>query len=270
MAHLSIFDCLQQRKMVLINTAMPQLGSKASQLLGRYFIAATLNAAFARAAIPKSQWTPAFLIIDEFQDFADEAKTPELLRLAREYNLGVIIAHQNMFCAELNDDIRNAISTNTSIKYASSPEGGDLNYMARDMRCDPDFLKTMTKQGSIAKFACSVRGMNLTHPFIDKVELGYIDRWPKMPSDRYELAKEAQRDALKADPKPEPSKSPVLVPLSMRDEPQREPTPTKQRTPEQTLTPPAKPPVPQPTPKSTPTDPHTGDHTEPASKWGDQ
>ena len=98
---LSIFDCLQQRKMVLINTAMPQLGSKASQLLGRYFIAATLNAAFARAAIPKSQWTPAFLIIDEFQDFADEAKTPELLRLAREYNLGVIIAHQNMFCAEL-------------------------------------------------------------------------------------------------------------------------------------------------------------------------
>ena len=57
---LSIFDCLQQRKIVLINTAMPQLGSKASQLLGRYFIAVTLNAAFARVAIPKSQWTPAY------------------------------------------------------------------------------------------------------------------------------------------------------------------------------------------------------------------
>jgi len=256
---LSIFDCLQERKMVLINTAMPQLGSKASQLLGRYFIAATLNAAFARAAIPKSQWTPAFLIIDEFQDFADEEKTPELLRLAREYNLGVILAHQNMFCAELNDDIRNAISTNTSIKYAASPEGGDLNYMARDMRCDPDFLKTQIKSGNIAKFACYVRGMNLTHPFSYNVELGYIDRWPKLPNDEYVRIKQIQRDWYKPDPKP--TKAPPS--LHSQDEcKQTPPEPTKPRREPHTQT--------QPPTKSTPTDPHTGDHTEPAANWGDQ
>ena len=160
-----------------------------------------------------------------------------------------------MFCAELNDDIRNAISTNTSIKYAASPEGGDLNYMARDMRCDADFLKTQTKQGNIAKFACYVRGMNLTHPFSYDVELGYIDRWPKLPDGMYEDLRQAQREVLKPDvaqSKPAP-KLPIQEPSAPQQlKPRREPDIP-----------------PQPSEKSAPTDPHAGDHTEPASTWGE-
>jgi len=255
---LSIFDCMQQRKIVLINTAMPYLGAKASQLLGRYFIAATLNAAFARSGIPKAQWTPAFLVIDEFQDFADEEKTSEMLRLAREYNLGITVAHQNLFCAEFNDNIRNAISTNTSIKYAASPEGSDLNYMARDMRCEPAFLtEYATKHEDMAGFATYARGMNLKHPFIRGAELGGIDRQPKMKDDVYAAFMTLQRYALKAEviAKPKPAIT------SQTKEPPTEPEPTKPfREPVIPTEPPA---------KSPPTDPHTGDHTEPAVKWGD-
>ena len=256
---LSMFDCLQKCKIVLVNTAMPQLGSTASQLLGRYFISMTLNAAFARFAIPREHWTPAYLIIDEFQDFADEEMTPRMLRLAREYNLGVVIAHQNMYCAELNDNIRNAISTNTSIKYAASPEGGDLNYMARDMRCEPDFLKTMTKHGNIAKFACYVRGMNLTHPFVYDVELGYIDRWNKMPIDVHNRLMQTQREVFKAEPhqviqKPQPSQQKPVV-----EQPPSAPTPEPIAS-----QPPSKTLAPQPTPN---TDPDHGEAGEPANKW---
>jgi GTPase SAR1 family protein len=258
---LSLFDCMQQRKIVLINTAMPYLGSKASQLLGRYFIAATLNAAFARSGIPKNQWTPAFLVIDEFQDFADEEKTSEMLRLAREYNLGITIAHQNLFCTEFNDNIRSAISTNTSIKYAASPEGSDLNYMARDMRCEPEWLKEQAnKSEGTAAFAVYARGMNLKHPFLRGVQLGGIDGWAKMKDDVYARFMQAQRDALKADPKVMQKPLPPVIQTPTAQQPA--PDPPKPRRELETST--------QPATKSPPTDPHTGDHSEPASKWGDQ
>jgi GTPase SAR1 family protein len=255
---LSLFDCLQQRKIVLINTAMPYLGSKASQLLGRYFIAATLNAAFARSGIPKSQWTPAFLVIDEFQDFADEEKTPEMLRLAREYNLGIVIAHQNLFCTEFNDSIRSSISTNTSIKYAASPQGADLAYMARDMHCEPDFLSRQAVKGpDTSAFAVYARGMDLKHPFLRGVQLGGIHGWAKMPDDVYARFMQAQRDALKADaiatktqpsqPKPDVEQ---LPPVAISK-------PTASLPPSKTL-------APQPTPN---TDPDHGEAGKPAHKW---
>jgi hypothetical protein len=247
-------------KIVLINTAMPQLGSAASQLLGRYFIAMTLNAAFARFAIPKEQWTPAYLVIDEFRDFADEEKTPEMLRLAREYNLGITIAHQNLHCAELNDAVRNAISTNTSIKYAASPEGNDLGYMARDMRCETDFLKTLTKHGDIAKFACYVRGMGLTHPFVYDVELGLIDTWQHMQGVGYDNYMRDNRIRMQPDPKVIQKSTETLHTKPNIEQPGAPEQPKPLRESDTPTQPPA---------KSAPTDPHIGDHAEPASKWGE-
>jgi hypothetical protein len=176
-AKLNMFDCLQNRKIVLVNTGMLKLGSTGSQLLGRFIISSTLNAAFRRSLIHRDEWNSAYLYIDEFQDFADQEKTPELLRLAREYNLGVVLAHQNMHCNELNESLRTTISTNTSIKYCSMPEAIDQSYMARDLRCDTDFFKTHTSPGT---FACFARGMNLQHPFQVSVPFGAIGRQPQM------------------------------------------------------------------------------------------
>jgi hypothetical protein len=170
---LDMFDCLQSRKIVLVNTAMNALGRESSALLGRYIIALALNAAFERSAIPREKWNPAFLIIDEFQEFADEQKTPELLRLAREYNLGVVIAHQQMYSAEFSDDLRNAISTNTSTKYAAAVEAKDLSYVARDLRCEDDFLQSQKRTTTHAHFACFVRNFT-DHAVSISVPLGNI------------------------------------------------------------------------------------------------
>jgi hypothetical protein len=123
--------------------------------------------------------TPAFLMIDEFQDFADEYQTSRMLRLAGEYNLGIVLAHQTMHCVEFNQPIQTAISTNTSIKYCASPEGVDVSYMARDLHCDAAFLKGIQKTPTHAQFACHVRGMGLERPFILPVELGNIEKQPQ-------------------------------------------------------------------------------------------
>jgi hypothetical protein len=130
--------------------------------------------------------------------------------------------------------------------------------------CEPDFLKTQTKHGNLAKFACYVRGMNLTHPFSYNVELGYIDRWPKLPEDTYNRMLQNQRESMRADPQviqksqssiPSEPKAYVTKPsLSATKTTESEPTPAAI----------PKPIAPQPTPN---TDPDHGEAGEPANKW---
>jgi hypothetical protein len=174
-----MFQALQQKKIVLVDTQMSLLGSESSSLFGRYIISLTLNAAFERFAIPRKEWNPAYLIIDEFQHFADELKTPEMLRLAREYNLGITIAVQDMHGKPFSDSLRTAVSTNTSIKYASSPEGVDLAYAARDLRCEQDWLRQRTKTPTHAQFACFVRG-HTNHPNVLTIPFGAIENEAQM------------------------------------------------------------------------------------------
>lgn len=204
---LDLFDCIQKRKIVLVNTALNVL-REAHQTIGRFIIAMAVNAAMARTSVPKSEWSPAFLVIDEFQEFADEQKTPEMLRLVREYNMGIVLAHHNMYCIEFDDAIRSAISTNTSIKYATNPEAQDINYMARDMRCEGSFLTSQTKTATEAKFACYVRGMGLTHPFVASVPFGAVDRAKKMSPEALKRLLQRNTALLAATPPKAPEKPP--------------------------------------------------------------
>ena len=239
---LDMFECLQRRKIVLVNTGMMRLGPGGSQLLGRFIISSTLNAAYRRSFTSRDQWNPAYLIVDEFQDFADEEKTPELLRLAREYNLGAVLAHQNMHSNELNDSLRTTISTNTSIKYCSSPEAIDQSYMARDLRCDTDFFKTYTYPGT---FACFARGMGLQHPFLVSVSFGNIGKQPQMSEAAHQRLVASLKQQLHAEPHKAPEEG---ASRSTNAEP----------------SPFLKPPV---ATRPKPADPDTGSHTDKASQW---
>src|SRR5262249_54791669 len=105
-------------------------------------------------------------------------------------------------CDELDEPTRNAISTNTSVKYASSPEGQDLNYIARDLRCEADWLKRQHKSKTHAKFACFVRGMGLQHPFLVQPAFGSIDDCRKVSEEEYRARRARNRAALQDDPVP--------------------------------------------------------------------
>lgn len=108
----------------------------------------------------------------------DEVKTPELLEQAREFKLGVTIAHQNIK-GQLTDALFSSISANTRIKYAGTRSSQDATVMARDMHCEPEFIMKQP----IGSFACFVGGMT-EHPFTVSLELGDIATYQKMePSD---------------------------------------------------------------------------------------
>jgi ABC-type molybdenum transport system ATPase subunit/photorepair protein PhrA len=184
-----LFDCMRKRKIVLVNTGMSR-DAAASQMIGRFIIAMTLNATYIRALMPKYEWHPTFLMIDEFQEFVDAEKTPEMLRKVREYNVGVMMAHHNMYGSELDDAMRVAISTNTSVKFCADPRGQDLSYMARDFGCDPSFLRMQQVTDTDVRFAHVMRRVYDTPVSVtvprgnleglkrrSEEELWYLDNW---------------------------------------------------------------------------------------------
>src|SRR5258708_3273197 len=83
---------LNEGKIILVNTAKDFLKGNSS-ILGRYFIALTLQAALERAAMPERQRRPAFLYIDEASEYFD-TNVDNLLIQARKYKLGIVVAHQ--------------------------------------------------------------------------------------------------------------------------------------------------------------------------------
>lgn len=153
---LDLFDVIQNRKILLVDSSPSSLGEKAAPLLGRYIIALTLGAAYARLGLPRDEWHPAYLIVDEAQMFVDEEKTQPLLQQAREFNLGVTLAHQKL--ADLTPTLTATLAANTSIRYVGGVSALDAAFMARNMGCEPDFIMGQRKTATETHFACHVRG----------------------------------------------------------------------------------------------------------------
>ena len=82
--------------------------------------------AMGRQSVPKSERTPFYLYVDEFQNFATETFN-EILSEARKYGLSLAVAHQ--FIKQIPDNISDALFGNvgTLISFRISSE--DADYM---------------------------------------------------------------------------------------------------------------------------------------------
>ena len=190
---LDLFDIIQNRKILLVNASPGVLGEGAAPVLGRYIVATTLASAYERLAIPKTEWTPAFLVLDEAQMFVDEEKTQPLLQQAREFNLGVVLAHQKL--DDLTQKLQATFAANTSIRFAGGISASDASFMAKNMRCEPDFIMDQKKRSATTSFACYVRGYT-DRPVSLSIPLGIIDNEPRMSDADYERLMARNRTAL--------------------------------------------------------------------------
>lgn len=196
---LDLFDVMQNRKILIVNASPAAIGETGAQLLGRYIISQALTSAYGRLAIPKSEWSPAYLIVDEAQMFVDEEKTQPLLQQAREFNLGVTLAHQKL--DDLTPKLQATFAANTSIRYAGGVSPSDANFMAKNMRCDPSFLMAQEKTGTHTRFATYVRGYTARAVSLS-VPLGILGAQPKMSADEHAALIERNRVLISAAPEP--------------------------------------------------------------------
>lgn len=199
---IDIPTALNEGKIVLVNTAKDFLKG-GSSILGRYFIALTLQAALERAAVPEGQRRPAFLYIDEAAEYFDN-NIDNLLSQARKYRLGMVMAHQ--YLDQLAGGLRASIASNTSIKLAGGVSDRDARSVAPDMRTTPTFILEQRKGAKETHFACYIRNatataLSLTIPF------GTMEREPSMSDEAYRRLLDANRArvaALEEGPAPTP------------------------------------------------------------------
>jgi hypothetical protein len=234
---------MQNGNIVLVHAARGRLGKEASQLFGRYIIALTFAAAFERLSVPRSEWNPAYLIVDEAADFFDE-QIETMLDSVRKFRLGLTFAHQRIE-GQVSEAMRSALSANTSIKYAGGVGARDASYMAKDMFCDPEFIMAQKKTAAATNFACYVRGYTDRAVSLS-IPLGVLGKQPKMTEAAHRLLRLANAQRLRSTPPPQP-----------------QPTQPRPQSPvtasEATVASPPRPGA---------IDPDAGSHTDAATKWG--
>jgi hypothetical protein len=174
-----LYDAMSGGKIVLINTAKELLTHDGAAIFGRFFIALISQAALQRSALQPHERNPAFVYVDEAQDYFDD-KIGHLLNQARKYRVGMVLAHQNL--DQLSAGLRASVMSSTSIKLAGGVSAKDARALAEDMHIDPEFLQKMRKSRERTEFACFVR--NFTPQAVQvSVPLGYLERQPRLEAE---------------------------------------------------------------------------------------
>jgi DNA helicase HerA-like ATPase len=173
------FSQLNNGAVFLIHADIDFLQEKRASILGRFFIAKTLQMALGRARIPESERHPTYLYIDEAWLFFD-SKVQEILDQARKYKLGMVLAHQRP--EQASPELMSAL------KGCGIRLKGNVG--------EESYLRSTDRE---AEWECKERGrppMRLTIPFA----------WPDYPEEREDYAafRRANKEALTAPPPPRP------------------------------------------------------------------
>ena len=182
---LDLFSELNAGKVILINTAKDLLKENGTEIFGRFFIAMIAQAAQERAVLKQEDRIPTFVYVDEANDYFDR-NIGIILSQARKYNIGIALAHQ--FLGQLDTKLHEAISANTSIKFAGGVSAKDARAMAGELRTDPAFIEDQDK----LSFAAFVKGQTKQAVSIS-IEAGKMEQLPRLDAEE----RMQQRDAMR-------------------------------------------------------------------------
>jgi len=141
---LNLFEAMNNGSLILINTAKALLKQDGCELFGRFMIALLSQAVQERAALPPEKRLPTFVYIDEAHDYFDE-NIELLLNTARKFNVGIILATQNL--GQFGNKLLQTVLSSTSIKYAGGVSDHDARILAADMKCTPKSIMSLSKTG---------------------------------------------------------------------------------------------------------------------------
>ncbi|OIR03580.1 AAA-like domain protein [mine drainage metagenome] len=177
-----LFSLLNEGKIVLISTAKDFLGHEGASILGRFFVSLIAQAALQRATLVPHERNPAFVYIDESQDYFDTS-IDRLCNQARKYRIALNLAHQNL--DQLDPSLRATVMASTSIKFAGGVSSKDANTLDSEFRVDASFLLAQKKRSEHTEFVCFVR--NFTNQALSvRIPLGYVEALPTMSDESYE------------------------------------------------------------------------------------
>lgn len=134
-------DILDSGKILLAKLPQGQIGKENSFLLGSLLVSKFQQLAMGRQAQKIESRRPFYLYIDEFQNFITPSMA-EILSGARKYNLGLILAHQELRQLDRDREVASAVLSNAYTRVvfrvgdsdARALENGFGYFEARDLQ----------------------------------------------------------------------------------------------------------------------------------------
>jgi hypothetical protein len=128
--HFTVDDVLTRRKVLLVSLAKGTIGSEAAGLLGALVLSQAWQAIQRRTAIARERRAPAFVALDEFQDYlALPVDLGDMLAQARGFGVGLTLAHQHL--GQLSAAMRQAVMNNARSRVVFQAAAEDASALAR-------------------------------------------------------------------------------------------------------------------------------------------
>ncbi len=109
--------------------------------------------------------------LDEAHEYADKS-LETLLNQGRKYRAGIVIAHQ--YLDQLNNNAKQALLTNASIKIVGGLSHKDNQALSREMGTDTDFLSSLRKKSSSTEFGLWIKHV-IPHALRLNVPFGLLE-----------------------------------------------------------------------------------------------
>lgn len=179
---LDLFQAMQDGKIILINTAKDLLKAEGSQLFGRFFIAMLAQATLERSTVELDERTPAFVYVDEAQEYFDDT-VEAILNQARKYRVSLTVAHQAL--DQLSSRLRAVLHANTAMKCAGGVSARDARAFAEELHTTPEFIEGMKRGQGKTEFAVWIR-QQTPRALRLAVPLGHVERQPTLSEEDYD------------------------------------------------------------------------------------
>ncbi len=136
------FREVMDRGTIFVGRVSPRLGEDQA-FLGALLLNGFLTGAFARQEIPQEQRRDYLLVVDEFQNFVDTARTDveRMLSMARGYRLDLMLAHQ--FTEQLPREVLSAILKNVQTWVLFGLQADDARLFAGYMGLKADDFQSL-------------------------------------------------------------------------------------------------------------------------------
>lgn len=132
----------RERKILLVNLSKRLLGPESAALLGSLVIAQLWQAVLARGAVAPERRAPAFVYVDEFQDYLHlPLDLADALAQARGLGVGFTLAHQ--YLHQLGVAMRAAVLANAQSKIAFRLSHDDARVLATESTLAPEDFQTL-------------------------------------------------------------------------------------------------------------------------------
>jgi hypothetical protein len=169
---LDIADIVNSNKILLVKLSQGLIGKGNAHLLGTLLVSKLGQVALGRQSLEKSQRTPFYVYMDEFQNLITDSIS-EMLSGVRKYGMGLILAHQDMEQLSRDPELRESILSNPNVRICFRLGDKDAKAMQDGFSgFDSNDLQSLERGKAIMRVGGANNDFNIAFPKLKDEEIG--------------------------------------------------------------------------------------------------